>query len=313
MNEADFIDRMRDLATDRAARGLADDTAVWEGLVLTHDMIVEGVHFLPDDPPADVAWKLVAVNLSDLAAKGAAPVGVLLGHSLGDDGWDAAFAEGLGHALRRFGVTLLGGDTVRGPAGAPRSFGLTAIGRAPATGAPARSGAQIGDDIWVSGSIGNSGLGLSMLLGEVEANATCIAAYRRPQPQVALGQALAPHVHAMMDISDGLLIDAERMARASGCAIAMEIEAVPLSAALLAVRPDILDTRMAAATAGDDYQLLFAADPGDAEAIRAAASALDVIVTPIGRVETPDDGGGALRLSYEGRPVAVPERPGFEH
>ncbi|WP_033075362.1 thiamine-phosphate kinase [Sphingopyxis sp. MWB1] len=313
MNEADFIDRMRDLATDRAARGLADDTAVWEGLVLTHDMIIEGVHFLPDDPPADVAWKLVAVNLSDLAAKGATPVGVLLGHSLGDDQWDTAFAEGLGHALRRFGVTLLGGDTVRGPAGAPRGFGLTAIGRAPPSGAPARSGARVGDDIWVSGSIGNAGLGLSMLLGEVEANETCIAAYRRPQPQVMLGQALAPHVHAMMDISDGLLIDAGRMAAASDCTMALDIGAMPLSAALLAVRPDILDTRMAAATAGDDYQLLFTADPGEGDAIRAAASAVDVIVTPLGRAEAMDADGAALRLSYEGRPVAVPERPGFEH
>ena len=137
MSEADFIARLRAIATDPAARGLADDAAEWEGLVLTHDMIVEGIHFLPDDTPQDVAWKLVAVNLSDLAAKGAAPVGILVGYSLGDDAWDAAFVEGLDVALRRFGIILLGGDTVRVPAGAPRSFGLTAVGRAPAGGAPA--------------------------------------------------------------------------------------------------------------------------------------------------------------------------------
>ena len=108
MTEADFIARLRAIATDPAARGLVDDAAVLEGLVLTHDMIVEGVHFLPDDRPQDVAWKLVAVNLSDLAAKGAAPVGVLVGYSLGEAGWDEAFVEGLGVALRRFGVLLLG-------------------------------------------------------------------------------------------------------------------------------------------------------------------------------------------------------------
>src|SRR3990167_7806340 len=124
MSEADFPARLRSIATDPAARGLADDAAEWEGLVLTHDMIVEGVHFLPDDTPQDVA-----VNLSDLAAKGAAPVGILVGYSLGDDAWDAAFVEGLGAVLRRFGLALLGGDTVRVPSGAPRSFGLTAIGR----------------------------------------------------------------------------------------------------------------------------------------------------------------------------------------
>ncbi|HRE36372.1 MAG TPA: thiamine-phosphate kinase, partial [Sphingopyxis terrae] len=151
MSEADFIARLRGIATDPAARGLADDTALLGDLVLTHDMIVEGVHFLPDDTPQDIAWKLVAVNLSDLAAKGAAPLGVLLGYSLsGDAAWDAAFVAGIDDVLRRFDVPLLGGDTVRPPAGAPRSFGLTAIGRAPATGAPARSGVRPGDQIWVT-------------------------------------------------------------------------------------------------------------------------------------------------------------------
>src|SRR5688572_14474887 len=125
---------MRGIATDPAARGLADDAAVLEvggtTLVLTHDMIVEGVHFLSDDPPGDVAWKLVAVNLSDLAAKGARPVGALLGYSLGEDKWDRAFAAGLESVLGAFGLALLGGDTVSVPTGAPRAFGLTAIGEA---------------------------------------------------------------------------------------------------------------------------------------------------------------------------------------
>ena len=309
MSEADFIARLRSIATDPAARGLADDAAEWEGLVLTHDMIVEGIHFLPDDTPQDVAWKLVAVNLSDLAAKGAAPVGVLVGYSLGDAEWDAAFAEGLDLVLRRFGVLLLGGDTVRAPAGAPRSFGLTAIGRAPPGGAPTRSGARPGDQLWVTGTIGNAGLGLAMRLGQVEANEICLAAYRRPQPQLAFGKAVAPHVRAMMDVSDGLLIDARRMAEASGCRFTLAMEAVPLSAALLAVRPDGLDTRLAAATAGDDYQLLFAADPGAATAIREIAAGLNVAVTPVGHAGVGTD----ILLTHRAQRIALPAQLGFMH
>ena len=309
MSEADFIARLRTIATDPAARGLADDAAVWEGLVLTHDMIVEGVHFLPDDTPQDVAWKLVAVNLSDLAAKGAAPVGVLVGYSLGDAAWDAAFVDGLDLALRRFGVLLLGGDTVRVPAGAPRSFALTAIGRAPPDGAPMRSGARPGDQIWVTGTIGNAGLGLAKRLGHVDPNETCLAAYRRPQPQLTFGQAVARHVHAMMDGSDGLLIDAQRMAEASGCELGIMLETIPLSAALLAVRPDVLDTRLAAATAGDDYQLLFTADPGAAVAIREIATGLDVAVTAIGHAGV----GNGIMLTHRAQRIAAPERLGFMH
>lgn len=309
MSEADFIARLRSIATDPAARGLADDAAEWEGLVLTHDMIVEGIHFLPDDTPQDVAWKLVAVNLSDLAAKGAAPVGVLVGYSLGDGQWDAAFAEGLDLVLRRFGVLLLGGDTVRAPAGAPRSFGLTAIGRAPPGGAPTRSGARPGDQLWVTGTIGNAGLGLAMRLGQVDPNETCLAAYKRPQPQLTFGQAVAPHVHAMMDVSDGLLIDAKRMAEASGCELGIMLESIPLSAALLAVRPDVLDTRLAAATAGDDYQLLFTAEPSAAAAIRDIATGLNIAVCPLGHAGV----GEGLMLTHRAQRIALPASLGFMH
>ena len=309
MSEADFIARLRAIATDPAARGLADDAAVLGDLVLTHDMIVEGIHFLPDDTPQDVAWKLVAVNLSDLAAKGAVPVGVLVGYTLGDESWNAAFVDGLDTALRRFGVALLGGDTVRVPQGTPRSFGLTAIGRAPASGAPTRGGVKPGDQIWVTGTIGNAGLGLAMRLGQVEVNETCLAAYRRPQPQLTLGQALVPHVHAMMDVSDGLLIDARRMAEASGCEITIMMEAIPLSAALLAVRPDVLDTRIAAATAGDDYQLLFAADPGASAPIREISAALNLAATPVGHAGV----GNGLLLTHRAQRIALPAKLGFMH
>ncbi|HEX7822985.1 MAG TPA: AIR synthase related protein, partial [Sphingobium sp.] len=135
--ESAFIDLLRGFATHPAARGLSDDAAVLPlaglgpdgAVVLTHDMLVEGVHYLPDDAPADVAWKLLAVNLSDLAAKGAVPLGVLLGYAMTDDKhWDAAFAAGLGMAAESLGVPILGGDTVRMPSGAPRALGLTALG-----------------------------------------------------------------------------------------------------------------------------------------------------------------------------------------
>src|SRR6185503_18362545 len=142
--ERDFIERLKPLARHPAARGLADDAAVLElgktGIVLTHDMIVEGVHYLPSDPLEDVAWKLVAVNLSDLAAKGARPMGVLLGYALAAAAdQDEAFVAGLREVLGAFSVPLLGGDTVRMPGGAPRAHGLTAIGAAPPHGAPQRS------------------------------------------------------------------------------------------------------------------------------------------------------------------------------
>ena len=128
--ELDFIERLRGIATHPAARGLNDDAAVLRDLVLTHDMIAEGVHFLPGDPPASVGWKLVAVNLSDLAAKGAEPVACLMGASLsGDDRWDQCFLDGVAAACDAYGLALIGGDTIALPAGAPKSFALTAIGR----------------------------------------------------------------------------------------------------------------------------------------------------------------------------------------
>lgn len=316
--EFDFIARLRAMARHPAARGLADDAAVWRDLVMTHDMIVEGVHYLSDDSPRDVAWKLLAVNLSDLAAKGATPVGVLMGYSLGDGAWDAAFAEGLDAALQAFDVALLGGDTVRMPRGAPRALGLTAIGTAPEAGAPDRRNMAVGDDIWVSGTIGDAGAGLKLRLGElVGDDADLLAAYVRPVPRLALGQGLATHVSAMMDVSDGLLIDVSRMAAASGCVAALELDALPLSAAYRALCGDSAEARMAAARAGDDYELLFAASPQAGEAIQAAARACGVAVTRIGRAQSAVTIAGvnsaALRLTHEDQAVELPASLGYSH
>jgi thiamine-monophosphate kinase len=273
-----------------------------ETLVLTHDMIVEGVHYLSSDPPADVAWKLVAVNLSDLAAKGARPLGVLLGFTLGDEAWDKAFAEGLAAALAAFGLPLLGGDTVSAPA---RVLGLTAIGRA--TGpVPSRAGARPGDQLWVSGTIGDAGAGLKTLQGALAGSAALIERYRNPRPRLEAGERLAPIVSAMMDVSDGLLIDAARMAAASACGIEVALDALPLSEAFLAARGE---TRLDAATAGDDYELLFAAGPGTAPALHALAEELGLPLSRIGACVA----GAGLTLSNGGSPVPLPPRLGFEH
>jgi thiamine-monophosphate kinase len=298
--EADFIARLRAIATHPAARGLADDAAVLGDLVLTHDMIVEGVHYLPTDPPADVAWKLLAVNLSDLAAKGAEPEGVLLGYPLGEAAWDAAFADGLSEALAHFGVPLLGGDTVSAPRGAPRMIGLTALGRSPY--APDRRGAQAGDDLWLIGAIGEAGAGLAIAQG-AHGPAELLAAYRRPMPLLAEGRRLAPQVHAMADVSDGLLIDAARIAAASGLAVSIDLGAVPRSAALTAFAGDDRAARLAGVTAGDDYALICAAPPQAADTIS------EIGAIRVGRF----DAGAGLSVHDRDGDVPLPDRLGYEH
>jgi thiamine-monophosphate kinase len=286
MDEADFIAALRALPLHPGARGLTDDCAVLEvggeALVLTLDAMAEGVHFLPDADMADVAWKLVASNLSDLAAKGAEPVGVLLGHVLGTG--DARFLEGLADVLAHYNVPLLGGDTIAGP----RTIGLTAIGRATHRPVPARSGAQIGDGVWITGELGAAMLGFEALTGGNPADST---AFRRPMARLAEGQALAPDVTAMMDISDGLLLDAFRMAEASAVSIAIDTASVPVAAP--ARRLDCL-------TWGDDYELLFTLPPHCKPAIDA---------TRIGTVET----RGFAPLFVDGDPVVNAQGLGYRH
>jgi thiamine-monophosphate kinase len=310
--ESDFHALMARIARDPAARSLADDAAVLavggERLVLTKDMLVEGVHFLPDDPPGDVAWKLVAVNLSDVAAKGARPLGVLLGYSLRGAAWDRAFAEGLASCLDAFGLLLLGGDTVSLSARGGAVLSLTAIGAAGAA-TPARDGVQPGDQLWVSGSIGDAGAGLAVLRGELQGGEALVRRYRNPRPRLEAGQRLAPLVTAMMDVSDGLLIDAGRMAAASGLAVQIELASLPLSEAFLAALGDDRAARIRAATAGDDYELLFAAPHQRATQLLGLSQELGVALTPIGAFAT----GAGLSLTYEGAPTALPERLGYEH
>ncbi|MBS0481502.1 MAG: thiamine-phosphate kinase [Proteobacteria bacterium] len=288
--EAAFIAGLRALATHPAARGLNDDAAVLdlgdETLILTHDALVEGLHFLPGQDPADVAWKLVATSLSDLAAKGAEPLGVLLGYQLGGD--DARFVAGLDDVLSHYGVPLLGGDTVGNVADKAGSqvLGLTAIGRATHRPVPSRGGAQVGDALWLTGALGQAMLGLEALRSDQGDS----LAYRRPMALLAEGWTIAPMATAMMDVSDGLLLDAARMAAASGVTIALDRSAVPIAA------PEA--RRDEALRWGDDYQLLFTLP---------ASTPSPVPASRIGQVIA----AGSAPLLLDGVPPAGPL--GFEH
>ena len=270
-------------------------------LVGTHDMLAEGVHFTPHCPPADVGWKLVAVNLSDLAACGAKPVGVLMGAGIGadrDEAWAIALVRGMAQALAQYAVPLLGGDTIRsGPASV---LALTAIGSVPPGASLARSGAQDGDDLWVSGTIGDAGLGLKIALGRHSHDRALLKRYRRPVPRLALGLALRGLATACMDVSDGLLLDASRLAEGSGLAAAIVSGAIPLGtgAAQSGLSPAAL------AAMGDDYELLFTAPARSREAVEAAALSSRTAVSRIGAVLR---GSG---LVLDGDPIAP---AGFRH
>lgn len=308
MRESQAIQRLRRIATSPAALGLSDDTALLDGLVLTHDSIAEGVHFLPTDPAASVGWKLVTVNLSDLAAKGATPAAALLSLALsGDDAWDLGFLDGVEAACESYGLALVGGDTIALPPGAPRVFGLTAIGRA-GVHVPLRKGGRAGDVLWLVGTLGDSAAGLELLKDEAEATGALVDIYRRPVPLLAAGQALAPHANAMMDVSDGLLLDAMRLAEASALNAEIDLDAIPLSKAFIAERSGGLDARLFAATGGDDYALLVAMPP-EADPLRLSLPR----GTTIARIGTLAAEGSLLSLSSGGSPVPLPEHLGHEH
>ena len=308
MRESQAIQRLRRIATSPAALGLADDTALLDGLVLTHDSIAEGVHFLPADPAASVGWKLVTVNLSDLAAKGASPAAALLSLALsGDDAWDMGFLDGIEAACESYGLALVGGDTIALPAGAPRVFGLTAIGRA-GESVPLRKGGKDGDVLWLIGTLGDSAAGLELLREDGASTGPLVDIYRRPVPLLAPGQALAPHAHAMMDVSDGLLLDAMRLAEASALNAEIDLDAIPLSKAFIAERGGSLDARLFAATGGDDYALLVAMPP-DVDPLRLSLPR----GTTIARIGTLAAEGSLLSLSSGGSPVPLPEHLGHEH
>jgi thiamine-monophosphate kinase len=308
MRESEVIERLRRIATAPEARGLLDDVAVLDGFVFTHDSIAEGVHFLPEDPPASVGWKLVAVNLSDLAAKGATPAGALLSLTVSGPGeWEEHFLSGVEAACESYGLPLIGGDTIALPDGAPRVLGLTAIGRA-GSSVPHRAAGRAGDSLWLVGTLGDAAAGLALLREDRNATGPLVDTYRRPIPQLGAGRVVAPHAHAMMDVSDGLLLDARRMAEASRCAIAIDLDLLPLSSAFVAERGQSRAARLFAATGGDDYALL-AALPAELDAVTLSLPS----GTKISRIGSLTASEVSLSLTCGGEPVELPERLGFEH
>lgn len=308
IREQEVIARLRRIATAPEARGLLDDVALLDGLVITHDSIAEGVHFLPHDPPASVGWKLVAVNLSDLAAKGASPAGALLSLSItGPGGWEVDFLGGIEAACESYGLPLIGGDTIALPPGSPRVLGLTVVGR-PAGPVPERAGGRVGDAVWLVGTVGDAAAGLAQLRDDRNATGPLVDIYRRPIPQLGAGRAIAPLANAMMDVSDGLLLDARRMAEASCCSIEIALDELPLSSAFVGERGQDLMARLFAATGGDDYALL-AALPPDLDPSTLSLPDL----TRISRIGSLAAGKAQLRVSFGGEIVDLPERLGFEH
>lgn len=305
------------LATHPGAFGLKDDLA-WlapragRRLVLKTDAIVVGVHTLPGDDPALIARKALRVNLSDLAGKGARPLGYLLALALPAStgaNWLARFAAGLRRDQAEFGISLLGGDTTRTPG--PATIAITAVGEALPGRPLLRAGARIGDGIYVSGTIGDAALGLLVLRGKLPRLAAghrrfLARRYHLPEPRLALGAAVGRIAGAAMDISDGLVADLGHICAASGCGAEIELAAVPASPAAKAAGERHAIRRI---TGGDDYEILFTA-PAAAEArLRALARTSPVPIARIGRIVA----RAGVRVRLPNGRIAAIESSGWQH
>ena len=313
----------RPLATDPGAFNLVDDAAILKAqnddIVVTTDAIVEGVHFLSDDPPDSVGRKALRVNLSDLAAKGATPAGFVLTLALraADEAWLTPFARGLGEDAGLFGCPLLGGDTVSTPG--PLMISITAFGRVPPGKMVHRSGAKPGDRVVVTGTIGDAALGLAILRGGAATTALAddavskqmlVARYRLPQPRNALATAIRDYASAAMDVSDGLAGDLAKLCAASGVSAVVDAPSIPLSAAAAALLAGGAVGIESIVSGGDDYEILCAIPEGSFEAFAQAAGVAKVAVTSIGTVIA--DTSAPKFLDAQGREIALP-RLSYSH
>jgi thiamine-monophosphate kinase len=313
----------RPLATDPAAFGLGDDAAALRpppgcDLVLTTDGVIAGVHFFADDPPETIGRKALRMNLSDLAAKGAKPIGFLLSLALpsaNDEAWIAAFAAGLGEDAAHYGCPLFGGDTDHTPG--PISASIAAFGTVPHGKMVRRATAKAGDSVVVTGTIGDAALGVKLRRDRGLAKnwrlTAALAAdlerrYLLPEPRNALAEAVRHHAASAMDISDGLAGDVAKLCRASSVAAEIDVARVPLSEAAraaIAAAPALIETVL---TGGDDYEIVLTLAPDKLGDLRAAAKAAGVAVTEIGRVQ---EGEGA-RFVHGGKALNFP-RPSYRH
>ncbi len=285
------------LASDPGAFDLGDDAAILKSsaddIVVTTDAIVEGVHFLPGDPPDTIARKALRVNLSDLAAKGATPAGFVLTLALrgADDAWLAPFARALGEDATTFACPLLGGDTVSTPG--PLMISITAFGRVLPGRMVQRAGAEAGDRVVVTGTIGDAALGLDILrrgavaaalAGDETALVSLIGRYRIPQPRIALAQAVRDHATAAMDVSDGLAGDLAKLCAASGVSAVIDTPSIPLSAGVKTLLTRGIATIEAILSGGDDYEILCTIPENRFEAFAQAVQPVGIPITSIGTV-----------------------------
>ena len=282
------------LAKHPGAFGLADDAAAitppaGHDLVLKTDGLISGVHFFPDDPAQDVGRKALRVNLSDLAAKAATPLGFLLAIALPKDfseEWLAGFTQGLGADADAYACPLLGGDTDSTPG--PINISIAAFGAVPSGTMVKRSGAKAGDHVFVSGTIGDAALGLRVRKSELKLDKAesghLLARYRVPQPRLALAEALRVHANAAMDVSDGLVGDLAKLCAASNVSADIEVPRVPLSDAASRALENDCNLITPILTGGEDYEILCTVSPDRAVALQAAAAKVGIPVTDIGRI-----------------------------
>ncbi|NQV79892.1 MAG: thiamine-phosphate kinase [Alphaproteobacteria bacterium] len=307
------------LSDKHQALGLTDDAALFvprpgHTAVLTTDTLVAGVHFLADDPSDGLARKALRVNLSDIAAMGATPRGYLLNLAVTDsttDEWLNRFAAGLAADQREFNITLFGGDTVRTPG--PGMISITAIGEVRVGRALLRSRAKVGDDIYVSGTIGDAAAGLRLLTAPKKLEAsnavTLIDRYRLPWPRTTLGPALVGLATAAIDVSDGLIADLNHICQTSGVSAVVRADQVPLSTAIEAAIAGGLLTKLDAFGGGDDYELLFCAPPEVRDVLKRLAARLAVPLTAIGEI---GPGTGVEVIDHTGATIKIDD-PGHTH
>ncbi len=304
------------------AFSLTDDAATisppsGHELVVTTDAIVAGIHFLADDPPEDIARKALRVNLSDLAAKGAKPLAYTLTLALDSgtsDTWLERFVGGLAADQAEYGIHLAGGDSVSTTG--PIWMSITAFGTVEIGRMVRRAGAQVGDSVFVTGSIGDAVLGLAvaqsrLTVGEQD-HAILLERYRRPRPRSALAPAVAAFAHSAIDVSDGLAADFGHLCRASQVKGTISVPKVPLSAAaqrVLAAEPGRLPDVL---SGGDDYEILLTAPAKSASALHSAAGAAGVPLTEIGRIVDQSETGEAALVDTNGRPVLL-RKAGWTH
>lgn len=317
MAEFALIDRLRQRAGSRpdVALGIGDDAALIEPpkgqqVVLAVDTLVEGVHFAKGVPASAIGWKALAVNLSDLAAMGAEPAVALLALTLpNEDGaFVDEFAAGFSALADTHRVALVGGDTTRGPL----SASVTVMGYVPKGQALTRAGAEAGDDLWVTGTLGDAAGALALWKSGIPMLRTGSLRERldRPAPRLGAGLALRGLATACIDVSDGFLADLGHILAMSGVGADVEADVLPVSPALLDAFPDTPSRRALQLTGGDDYELCFTAPAKKHEAVQAA---LDAVATPATRVGHITEGASLRLFDADGLPLALPPRRGYVH